>query len=583
MTKVQFRILYREFLFRMVDLEALSSHAHGDASTLLGQFVALLIIFSLWVLLPIAFAAGGDARLPPPTRLIDGWPAQNILIATTMLVVGLFAVASWDSSFPNRRDVLVLSPLPVRARTLLLAKVAASATALCLAVIAPNGLPSLAWTLATSPANRGLLGLIFSSGLYRSFAAYWLTMIAAGGFMFGSLLCLQGLAAQFLPRRQFLRASALLQLGAFCLLVSIYFSQPSLANPAALVAAQHQRVLAWLPSYWFLGLLQQLNGSMHPALAPLAQRAWLALAIVGLGTAATYALSYFRTIRKLVEEPDIQPGSRRRGNWVPTFGNAFETAITQFSLRSLFRSRQHRLILAFYLGIAFAITALFLRTPAAQRQIISRLPGVWRQVSAPLLTSSIVLMIAWVVGTRILFSMPLELHANWIFRIIPTGGAPACLAARRRAFIVMAVAPAWIIWAAILLRIWPPTLAIGHLLILGLLGLSLAELCLRGAQKIPFTCSYLPGRSSFHITFWMSILLLVMLIDYVASFERAALESVPEFLLILAILLLAGLVAKRQNTNIARSQGAAVCFEAEPTPTVMTLGLGRDGALTLDS
>ena len=52
------------------------------------------------------------------------------MIATTMLVVGLFAVLSWESTFPDRRDVLVLSPLPVRARTLFLAKVAAVGSAL---------------------------------------------------------------------------------------------------------------------------------------------------------------------------------------------------------------------------------------------------------------------------------------------------------------------------------------------------------------------------------------------------------------------------------------------------------------------
>jgi hypothetical protein len=52
-----------------------------------------------------------------------------------MLVVGLFAVLSWDSTFPDRRDVLVLAPLPVRARTLFLAKVAAAATALGLTVV----------------------------------------------------------------------------------------------------------------------------------------------------------------------------------------------------------------------------------------------------------------------------------------------------------------------------------------------------------------------------------------------------------------------------------------------------------------
>ena len=30
------------------------------------------------------------------------------MIATTMLVVGLFAILSWDSTFPDRRDVMVL-------------------------------------------------------------------------------------------------------------------------------------------------------------------------------------------------------------------------------------------------------------------------------------------------------------------------------------------------------------------------------------------------------------------------------------------------------------------------------------------
>jgi hypothetical protein len=45
MTKLQFRVLYREFLFRMVDPEVLSAHAQGDAGKLLGQF-ALLIFLS---------------------------------------------------------------------------------------------------------------------------------------------------------------------------------------------------------------------------------------------------------------------------------------------------------------------------------------------------------------------------------------------------------------------------------------------------------------------------------------------------------------------------------------------------------
>ena len=46
MNKLQFRVLYRQFLFRMVDLELLSSSAQGDISKLLGQIAGLLIFFS---------------------------------------------------------------------------------------------------------------------------------------------------------------------------------------------------------------------------------------------------------------------------------------------------------------------------------------------------------------------------------------------------------------------------------------------------------------------------------------------------------------------------------------------------------
>jgi hypothetical protein len=52
---------------------------------------------------------------------------EHYLIATMMLVVGLFTVLSWDTTFPDRRDVMVLSPLPVAPHTILFAKVTASA------------------------------------------------------------------------------------------------------------------------------------------------------------------------------------------------------------------------------------------------------------------------------------------------------------------------------------------------------------------------------------------------------------------------------------------------------------------------
>src|SRR5215831_4788506 len=146
MPQKQFRVLYREFLFRMVDLEVLSAHALGDANKLLGQFAALLIFISM--LLSLAALGFGGASMTPARSLSLILVTGHFLIATTMLVVGLFAVLSWDSTFPDRRDVLVLAPLPVRARTMFLAKVAAVATALGLSVALLHGLAGILWPIA---------------------------------------------------------------------------------------------------------------------------------------------------------------------------------------------------------------------------------------------------------------------------------------------------------------------------------------------------------------------------------------------------------------------------------------------------
>jgi beta-lactamase family protein len=133
----QLRVLYRQFLFRVFDLEVLSTHAQGDANKLLGQFAALLVFVSVSIafgamLFSAPTAPGMDSR---DSGFLLAMVAQHFLIATTMLVVGLFAVLSWDATFPDRRDVLVLAPLPVRARTMFIAKVAAVGTSLGLTIV----------------------------------------------------------------------------------------------------------------------------------------------------------------------------------------------------------------------------------------------------------------------------------------------------------------------------------------------------------------------------------------------------------------------------------------------------------------
>ena len=145
MTTKQFRVLYREFLFRIVDRELLSTYARGDMSQLLLQIATLMLFLSVCFSLPAIRFLNLDRSGPVITGLWFEWSIEHFLIATTMLVVGLFAVLSWRSMFPDHRDVLVLAPLPIRAHTLLLAKLSAVATAMGLIVVALHVVAGLAW------------------------------------------------------------------------------------------------------------------------------------------------------------------------------------------------------------------------------------------------------------------------------------------------------------------------------------------------------------------------------------------------------------------------------------------------------
>ncbi len=563
MEKIQFRILYREFLFRMVDLELLSAHAQGDMSKLLGQFAALLVFFSVWCSLG-ALGIGGN-------NLIAAWSMEHFLIATTMLAVGLFAVLSWDSTFPDRRDVLVLAPLPLRTRTLFLAKVAASATALSVTVAALNSATGIALPMVLAPWNNGLLDLVLSFAPYRAFAAYWIAMLSAGAFVFCSVLCVQGLGALVLPYRRFLRLSSFLQMAAFCFFICVYFFEPSLTTPRALAAAENQRLLAWLPSYWFLGLFQQLNGSMPVALAPLAWRAWTGLAVAGCGAGATFLLSYFRTLKKIVEEPDIMPDSHGM-RWLPRFGNSLATAIVQFSIRTLLRSRRHRMMLAFYLGAGFALVILIVKGGVAHGLHLAD------PANAPLLFASLIMMCFWIVGTRVVFSMPLALRANWIFRVTEIRGAREYLSAIRRTLFILAAAPVWLASAAFFLAIWPWRPAAAHLVVMGLWGIALAYISLRGFQKIPFACSYLPGKSFFHMAF-VAAAVLAQLIGMGVDLESRALHDPPAYARMLVVLIVAALLAGWRTVALAKSEEATVQFEELASPAILVLGLHRDGVL----
>jgi len=150
-----------------MDVEFLAASARGDASQLFGQFAAMLVLISL----TSCYAALIFAS--EPRSAIEIWLGARLLIEVTMLAVGIFAILSWDSTFPDRRDIQILVPLPVRPREMFAAKITAAASALGLTVVVLNSLSGLFWPLALAHVSPG------HANPLRFIAAFWIAQTAA--------------------------------------------------------------------------------------------------------------------------------------------------------------------------------------------------------------------------------------------------------------------------------------------------------------------------------------------------------------------------------------------------------------------
>jgi hypothetical protein len=496
--KRQFQILFRMFLFRVVDVELLALEA--DPQKLLAQIVTVLLSFSFLVSIPVLFMGG-------PLAVVTARTFEHFFIATTMLVVGLFAVLSWESVFPDRRDVMVLAPLPIEQHTMFLAKIAAVGSGLGAAVCALNGISGLLWPWIFAPAHSGFAGPL------RSFAAFWATLAAAAIFVFGSTLTIEAVAGRVLPRQMYLRLSAMLQMLVLCVLLTVYALEPSLESNAALGLAANHRLLEWLPSYWFLGMFQQMSGAgANVAVFQwLAHRAWVAVLFAGAGGAGTVMLSYFYAMRRIAEQAEIVPWRKRKER---PRGSSVENVVLWFAVCTISRSRQHRMIMSFYMGAGFGVMLVLLRPAMASHEGV---PMVLLAASALMLCTASVAM-------RTVFSMPITLEANWVFRVAALNKAEGYLRAVRRSILLLAVAPVWCGFSVLLLFLLPWRAAAAHLALLALLGMMLADVLSGGFKKIPFTCSYRPGRANVQFALW-GVLVLLPLFLLAAGYEWRSLHA----------------------------------------------------------
>lgn len=541
---LHFRVLYRQFLLRVVDLESLSIDA--DIPRFIGQFAGILIMVSLLELL-------GALWFPSPPAL--AWHIEQSRIADTLLLVGLLSVVTWDSTYPDRRDVMVLAPLPIKPRTILLAKISASSAVIGLAVLLLNSAASFGWALDFGLRSGGIAGFL------RYFAAYWIAFVAAGAFLYGAILSIQGFTALLFPRRIALVLSAVLQIAAFGIFMVVYFLEPSLNTFAQFSDPANRWLVEASPVLWFFALFHQLDGSLPQQLTWVAMRAWVALSITVFAASAFLWMSYLRTMKKTVEEPDLMPGSSGLG-WTNRRGG-FYSAIAIFSFRSLTRSRQHRVVFAFFLSVVFALFLAFLRHEISA--------PAHESISLDFVMSTYLMMCFSVLGLRVVFSLPISLKANWILRITQLRPTSQYIAATRRALLLIGVLPILLASAALSLNFRPWRAVAAHLLILVLIGSLLVEGALYKLDKVPFTCSFLPGKANVQVLFWGFGFVGFILTLISAMYEQKALLDLWKYLTMAGVLV--ALIAGAGVINRIRARSAVLYFEELPAEIITRLGL----------
>ncbi len=565
----QFRVLYRDFLYRIVDLELLS--ASGNLQKLMAHMVALLAAFSF--VYSISVVPNFALSTLPAEKLTSAVSNQvEFLIALTMAVSAVLLLLAWNTILPERRDCLILSVMPVRIRTVFTAKVGAIATAAGIAILAVNVFTGLCFPFMVSGPRADLPTVV------RCFAAYWVTMAASGAFVCASLIAVQGIAIQCCRHRTFQKISGFVQAAAFFSIAALFLLESTIEP-------------GYLPSFWFFGLFQRLLGAEPAAYVPLAMRAVWGLAVASIVAGATFGLGYARTLQRIIEQPDILPQDRHHPAAViglslvkRVFPNPLDRAVILFTARTVARSRQHRLLLAAYWGVGAGIALLYLKDvfrgayTTVLWHIVGRLPDAvtWNRPSIPLVTASLVLLVFAVTGLRAAFALPMALRANWIFQITELEHAEEYFKAARHALYCLGALPVWIAASLFYFIAWPPLAALQHCIMLVLTGVLLVETSMKGFRKIPFACSYLPGKANLNVRLGMYAAVFLLLADRGVAIELWAMEDPTRFAVVFAMLTIAAYWVRRRARAFAAELHVRVQFEDVAGPIVSPLDLSSD-------
>ncbi|HSD28127.1 MAG TPA: hypothetical protein VLL75_12545, partial [Vicinamibacteria bacterium] len=166
---------------------------------------------------------------------------------------------------------------------------------------------------------------------------------------------------------------------------------------------------------------------------------------------------------------------------------------------------------------------------------------------------------------------PSSLGANWIFRLTETPGSADYAAGIRRSALHTVVLPLLVLLAIPYAVYWGPVAAAAHLLLALAVALVTIEWLFLGFPKIPFTCTYQPGKANLRVTWPRHAAVFVLYCGVVPSLAARVEARPAPFVVSLCVLLAAWLWLVRLRGRQAR-EGRLLFDDAAAAP-VTVLGL----------
>jgi hypothetical protein len=491
---------------------------------------------------------------------------QLFLVVMTMLGIAALVMFRWDSVFPNRQDYLILRPLPLKLSQIYFAKLI-TLSALVLLVVA-----LLTFPCAFSFASV-ISGMHDLAPAWREFGAQSIATFCAGIFVLFALASLQTLLMNLLPVNWHMRVSTSVQ---SLLLVGILCVIPwavDLPNAVQWIDLRPSWIVA-APPLWYLCLYESLLGRADSFDHVLAQRGLMAMCAVLLATIVISSVSHQRYAKRIFESEEKVGRSRlhlleRLSERLAKNGR--ESAILIFTVRSIDRMKQHRMIRLVYAGVGCALVL-----ESGIGVILSGALNHGRIEHGAALSTVFALPTALFfflfTGLRYSFRLPVDLRANWVFRLTSPDAIPERERALRFMYFGLALLPAIMTTAPFFFFVLAPWRAVYGTLFACLIAALIIGHELENSDSIPLTCSYLPGkRNILHtgIIYWITVFLLTSVLT-----GLEALGAANSIRAALVIVLLAAIYWRSQKKET--QEMPEIRFDDLPEPAVATLGLSRE-------